>query len=159
MRRTNSQRIESDSQEVVWCPLTPKLQNRHSNRQRRCSWWRKMSNSSRCGKCCQSICLGRATGFTKEQREYQDAIGCTVDKGFVLIQRNCPMLVWVWNGVTKNELVHDSNVTVANRDSGKIISKCLIHDQKPKICSRFCGSRYRNHTLYYVPDGCTMAGE
>jgi len=33
---------------------------------------------------------------------------------------------------------------------------CDIYNERPIVCREYCGKRYTNGHVYFVPDGCTM---
>ena len=96
---------------------------------------------NQCGECCKYINLGRVAQFREEQKEYIRAHGVIEDQGFFLVPFRCPHLI---------ELIRDGTGTIKR-------SHCNIHDTKPKICQKFDGKRYKNHTIFWVPKSCTMA--
>jgi len=104
---------------------------------------------SMCGECCTKINLGRVAQFKEEQKEYLRAHGVIEDQGFFLIPFTCPHLK-----THVDEFVYDGIYTPA--DDIQFTRKCNIHDKKPKICQKFDGKRYKNHTIFWVPRGCNM---
>jgi Fe-S-cluster containining protein len=118
-----------------------------------------MNTCSHCGACCTKINLGRVAQFREEQKEYMRAHGVVEDQGFFLVPFKCPHL----KIHTVERVAHYSTKTGEkipdepfNQIDGFI---CDIHDNKPKICKEFDGSRYKNRKLFWVPSSCTMKGE
>ena len=113
-----------------------------------------MSECSRCGQCCRYINFGLANNLKAEAREYLMAKGAYIDQGFMVLDHTCPNLKeGVWIDDPGYEFESEGAPLLKH---GHIGSICLIHDHKPKLCRQFDGRRYINHTLYYVPEGCSM---
>ena len=113
-----------------------------------------MSECSRCGRCCRYINFGLANNLKAEAREYLMAKGAYIDQGFVVLDHTCPHLMVIYkNNIPEEECTFMPEEMI--RD-GRAITKCRINDHKPKLCRQFDGRQYINHTLYYVPEGCSM---
>jgi len=79
----------------------------------------------RCGECCRYLRFRvEGIGKDKDQLEYWNARGCTIEGDVIVIPFVCPHL--------KNNL-------------------CDIHETKPKLCKQFRGQKESN---FYVPKNC-----
>lgn len=108
-----------------------------------------MTDCNRCGECCKYVVFGLVSRSTKDEAEYFRAHGFIEEQGLWLIPFQCPHLKQAGiRHVIKNYT-----------NTMEIYYFCDIHETKPRYCKDFDGRRYRNHTLSWVPKGCSMARE
>jgi len=97
---------------------------------------------SRCGECCRWLPFAVVRQCKPHQLHYLRERGLMETDGYFLINAPCRHLV--------QEKPDSRGVT-------KWI--CAIYDTRPATCRDFCGKALSGGKRYYVPQGCTMAGE
>jgi Fe-S-cluster containining protein len=90
-----------------------------------------MIECSRCGECCRLFILARSViSLTPRVREYLQARGVSIDRGFLLVYAPCPHLIEHEDGTTS----------------------CGIQEIKPAICR----DGPLGGDINYLPKGCSF---
>jgi hypothetical protein len=97
---------------------------------------------SRCGECCRWLPFVSVHQCKPHQLQYLRERGLKEAGGFFLVNAPCRHL---------REDEPDAN--------GARRWSCAIYDTRPSTCRDFCGKTLSGGKRYYVPEGCTMAGE
>jgi hypothetical protein len=95
----------------------------------------------RCGECCRWLPIVLVRQCKPHQLQYLRERGLVEADGFFLADAPCRHL--------REEEPDGSGV----RTWG-----CAIYDSRPATCRDFCGRTLSGGKRYYVPEGCTMAG-
>ena len=95
----------------------------------------------RCGECCRWLPIVLVRQCKPHQLQYLRERGLVEADGFFLADAPCRHL--------REEEPDGSGV----RTWG-----CAIYDNRPATCRDFCGRTLSGGKRYYVPEGCTMAG-
>ena len=95
----------------------------------------------RCGECCRWLPIVLVRECKPHQLQYLRERGLVEADGFFLADAPCRHL--------REEEPDGSGV----RKWG-----CAIYDRRPATCRDFCGRTLSGGKRYYVPEGCTMAG-
>jgi hypothetical protein len=95
----------------------------------------------RCGECCRWLPIVLVRQCKPHQLQYLRERGLVEADGFFLADAPCRHL--------REE-----------EPDGRGVRKwgCAIYDRRPTTCRDFCGRTLSGGKRYYVPEGCTMAG-
>ena len=96
---------------------------------------------SRCGECCRWLPIVLIRQCKPHQLQYLRERGLKEADGFFLADAPCRHL---------REAEPDG--------SGVRKRVCAVYDRRPATCRDFCGRTLSGGKRYYVPEGCTMAG-
>ena len=97
---------------------------------------------SQCGECCRWFPVVLVRQCKPHQLHYLRERGLREADGFFLADAPCRHL-------------HEEKPG----DSGVRTWGCAIYDSRPATCRDFCGKTLSGGKRYYVPKGCTMAGD
>ena len=95
----------------------------------------------RCGECCRWLPIVLVRQCKPHQLQYLRERGLKEADGFFLADAPCRHL---------REAEPDG--------SGVRKRVCAVYDRRPATCRDFCGRTLSGGKRYYVPEGCTMAG-
>lgn len=97
-----------------------------------------MAECSQCGECCRWFVVCAKKGLTPKQRSY--------------LRTRC-------DRETSEYFLLDSLCQHAHRNYKKEGQpmECDIYEDRPQMCKEFCGRKFTNGNVYYVPQGCTMS--
>jgi len=95
----------------------------------------------RCGECCRWLPIVLIRQCKPHQLQYLRERGLKEADGFFLADAPCRHL---------REAEPDG--------SGVRKRVCAVYDRRPATCRDFCGRTLSGGKRYYVPEGCTMAG-
>jgi Fe-S-cluster containining protein len=96
---------------------------------------------SHCGECCRWLPIALVRQCKPHQLHYLRERGLKESDGYFLVDAPCRHL---------HEEAPDS--------SGVKKWGCAIYEKRPVTCRDFCGMTLSGGKRYYVPEGCTMAG-
>ena len=101
----------------------------------------KTGTCSRCGECCRWLPIVLVRQCKPHQLQYLRERGLKEADGFFLADAPCRHLREEEPG-----------------SSGGRKWSCAIYDSRPATCRDFCGKTLSGGKRYYVPEGCTLAG-
>jgi len=106
-----------------------------------------MSECSQCGECCRWFVVARKKGLKPWQLVYlRERCDKETDEYF-LLDAPCKHL----KEVTYKKEFGQYSVR------GPKKFECNIYDRRPQICKDYCGKRYSNGQIYYVPEQCNLS--
>jgi Fe-S-cluster containining protein len=97
---------------------------------------------NRCGECCRWLPIILVWQCKPHQLHYLRERGLREEGGYFLADSPCQHL-------RKEKL----------DDSGKPTWGCAIYETRPATCRDFCGKALSGGKRFFVPEGCSMAGE